>query len=57
MMQTLWLETKAAVAAAIDGSCTFEEYVNYHETLELKECAEIMSMADINHYLILSMNN
>ena len=45
--ETLWLETKAAVAAAVDWSRTFEEYVNYHETLELKaDAAAIMSMVD-----------
>ena len=29
MMTRIWLETKATVAAAVDGSRTFEEYVNY----------------------------
>lgn len=43
----VWLETKALVAAAIDGSRTFDEYVNFHETLALNPiAAEIMSMVD-----------
>ena len=43
----IWLETKAAVAAAVDGSRTFDEYVNFHETLVLgTSAAEIMSMVD-----------
>ncbi|MFJ7932756.1 type VII secretion protein EssB [Sporosarcina sp. NPDC096371] len=42
-----WLELKATVAAAVDSSRTFEEYVKYHETLELKEIGQlIMSMGD-----------
>jgi len=45
--ERLWLELKAAVAAAVDNSRTFEEYVKYHETLELKEIGLlIMSMVD-----------
>lgn len=43
--ERLWLETKAVVAAAIDGSFTFEEYLKYSEILELKEIgATIMGM-------------
>lgn len=43
----LWLETKAVVAAAIDNSFTFEEYLKYSEILELKEVgATIMGMKD-----------
>ena len=43
----IWLETKATVAAAVDGSRTFDEYVNFHETLVLgTNAAEIMSMVD-----------
>ncbi len=42
-----WLELKATVAAAVDSSRTFEEYVKYHETLQLKEIGMlIMSMVD-----------
>jgi type VII secretion protein EssB len=45
--ERVWLETKAAVAAAVNSSHTFEEYVNYHETLELKAVdATIMSMTN-----------
>ena len=43
--ERLWLETKAVVAAAIDDSFTFEEYLKYSEILELKEIgATIMGM-------------
>ena len=43
--EQVWLETKAVVAAAIDASFTFEEYLKYSEILELKEIgAKIMSM-------------
>ena len=45
--ERVWLELKATVAAAVDNSRTFEEYVKYHETLELKEIGLlIMSMVD-----------
>ena len=61
--QRIWMETKATVAAAVDQSHSFEEYVKYHETLELKGTgASIMAMADsqsllnfINEQLILEM--
>jgi type VII secretion protein EssB len=43
--ERIWLETKAVVAAAVDSSHSFEEYVNYYETLELKGVsATIMSL-------------
>lgn len=45
--ERVWLETKAVVAAAIDGSFTFEEYLKYSEILELKEMGStIMSMKE-----------
>ncbi len=45
--QRVWLETRAAVAAAVDGSFTFEEYVKYNEVLELNETsAKVMSIPD-----------
>lgn len=45
--ERIWRETKATVAAAIDPSRAFDDYVHYHETVELSTIpAEIMSMAD-----------
>ena len=45
--ERIWLETKAVVAAAIDSSFTFEEYLKYSEILTLKEIGKkIMSMQD-----------
>lgn len=45
--ERVWLETKAVVAAVVDGTRTFEEYVKYHEALDLKTVdASIMSMPD-----------
>ena len=45
--ERVWLETKAAVAAAVDDSFTFEDYLKYHEVLELKEVgAKVMTMPD-----------
>ncbi|TQR11767.1 type VII secretion protein EssB [Psychrobacillus lasiicapitis] len=45
--EQVWLETKAVVAASIDPSFTFEEYLKYSEILELKEIgAKLMSMTD-----------
>ncbi len=45
--EQVWLETKAVVAASIDSSFTFEEYLKYSEILELKETGKkIMSMTD-----------
>ncbi len=45
--ERLWLETKATVAAAVDSSRTFDDYVHYHETVDLSTVtAKIMSMAD-----------
>ncbi|WP_144509673.1 type VII secretion protein EssB [Bacillus sp. FJAT-22090] len=50
--ERVWLETKAVVAAAIDASFTFEEYLKYSEILELKETgAKIMSMKDSDSLL------
>ena len=50
--ERVWLETKAVVAAAIDGSFTFEEYLKYSEILELKEMgATIMSMKESDSLL------
>jgi len=47
-----WLETKAVVAAAIDGSFTFEEYLKYSEILELKEIGSaIMTMKESDSLL------
>ncbi|WP_301107134.1 type VII secretion protein EssB [Sporosarcina sp.] len=43
----VWLETRAAVAVAIDGSKTFDEYLKYSDALNLNETeATIMSMLD-----------
>lgn len=43
----VWLETKAAVAVAVDGSKTFDEYLKYSDALNLNETeATIMSMLD-----------
>ncbi|WP_342601100.1 type VII secretion protein EssB [Psychrobacillus sp. FSL H8-0483] len=51
-VERVWLETKAVVAAAIDGSFTFEEYLKYSEILELKEMgATIMSMKESDSLL------
>ncbi|CAM3251019.1 type VII secretion protein EssB [Filibacter tadaridae] len=45
--ERVWLETKAAVATAVDGSFTYDEFIKYHKTLELKETgATIMGMSD-----------
>ncbi|MER2090233.1 MAG: type VII secretion protein EssB [Sporosarcina sp.] len=45
--ERVWLETKAAVAAAVDDSFTFEDYLKYNEVLELKETgAKVMEMPD-----------
>ena len=45
--ERVWLETRAAVAAAVDGSFTFEEYLKYNEVLELNELsAKVMSIPD-----------
>ncbi|TQR21287.1 type VII secretion protein EssB [Psychrobacillus vulpis] len=45
--ERVWLETKAVVAATIDDSFTFEEYLKYSEVLELKEIgAKVMTMQD-----------
>ncbi|MFJ8064667.1 type VII secretion protein EssB [Psychrobacillus sp. NPDC096426] len=50
--EQVWLETKAVVAAAIDASFTFEEYLKYSEILELKEIgAKLMSMKDRESFL------
>ncbi|MFJ7825345.1 type VII secretion protein EssB [Psychrobacillus sp. NPDC096623] len=50
--ERVWLETKAVVAAAIDGSFTFEEYLKYSEILELKEMGStIMSMKESDSLL------
>jgi type VII secretion protein EssB len=50
--ERVWLETKAVVAAAIDGSFTFEEYLKYSEILELKETgATIMAMKESDSLL------
>lgn len=43
--ERVWLETRAAVAAAVDGSFTYEEYLKYNEVLELNETsAKVMSI-------------
>lgn len=43
--ERVWLETRAAVAAAVDGSFTYQEYVKYNEVLELNETsAKVMSI-------------
>ena len=45
--ERVWLETRAAVAAAVDGSFTYEEYLKYNEVLELNETSEkVMSIPD-----------
>ena len=45
--ERVWLETKAAVAAAVDDSFTFEDFLKYNEVLELKEVgAKVMTMSD-----------
>ena len=50
--ERVWLETKAVVAAAIDGSFTFEEYLKYSEILELKEIGStIMTMKESDSLL------
>ncbi|KAA0955572.1 type VII secretion protein EssB [Sporosarcina sp. ANT_H38] len=46
-IERVWLETRAAVAAAVDGSFTYEEFLKYNEVLELNEtCAKVMGIAD-----------
>ena len=50
--ERVWLETKAVVAAAIDGSFTFEEYLKYSEILELRELGStIMTMKESDSLL------
>lgn len=43
----VWLETKASVAAAVDGSKTFDEYIKYADALNLNATeSAILSAAD-----------
>lgn len=51
--ERIWLETKAVIATVIDNSKTFDEYVKYHEALDLNaQTTAIMNMADRTSLLI-----
>ncbi len=58
--ERVWLETKAAVAAVVDASFSYEDYLKYHETLDLKAVgASVMRMtnySDLIHYLEEQLN-
>ncbi|KXH78552.1 type VII secretion protein EssB [Sporosarcina sp. HYO08] len=45
--ERVWLESRATVAAVVDGAVAFDEYVKYSDALKLNEVgAAIMSMTD-----------
>ncbi|MFS0576293.1 type VII secretion protein EssB [Sporosarcina sp. 179-K 3D1 HS] len=47
----VWLETKASVASAIDGSKTFDEYIKYADALNLSETESAILSATNPHEL------